>query len=266
LMILVTAIPLAQLAIQEPPEAVPGDGGPVRVMTFNLHNGFAADGRLDLEALARVIEEQKPDILALQEVSRGWVINGTVDMFGRLSHRLGMPGVYGPTAGPLWGNALLSRFPLDGHELVSLPTEDLLLRRGLIDATVDVGADAPLRVVVTHYHHPEEGGPVRVLESAALLDVWGGAPRTVVLGDFNAIPCDREIETLREAGLVEVLAAAGVSPGYTYSSDEPFQRIDYIWVTPDLLAAGAGAPADVRITGGTASDHLGIAATLGAGE
>jgi endonuclease/exonuclease/phosphatase family metal-dependent hydrolase len=176
-----------------------------------------------------------------------------------------MRGVYGPTAGPLWGNALLTRFPLPSHELETLPTEDLLLQRGFIDATLDVGAGAPLRVIVTHYHHPEGGGPVRVLESAALLEAWAGTSRTVVMGDLNAEPGAPEIEALREAGLVEVLASAGISPGYTYSSDKPFQRIDYIWATSDLFPPGSAELGDVLITAGTASDHLGIAATVDAG-
>lgn len=90
---------------------------------------------------------------------------------------------------------------------------------------MDVGAGGPLRVIVTHYHHPEDGGAVRVLESAALLDRWDGSPRTVVMGDLNAIPGAREIETLREAGLVEVPAAAGVSPGCTYSCARLARRV-----------------------------------------
>lgn len=43
------------------------------MMTYDLHNGFNTRGALDLEALARTIETQKPDVVALQEVARGWV-------------------------------------------------------------------------------------------------------------------------------------------------------------------------------------------------
>ncbi|MGD2078216.1 MAG: hypothetical protein PVH18_07530, partial [Chloroflexota bacterium] len=63
----------------------------VRVMDYNLHNGFNTDGRLDLENLAQVIEGSNADIVGLQEVSRGWVINGSADMLQWLSHRLNMP-------------------------------------------------------------------------------------------------------------------------------------------------------------------------------
>ncbi|MHB1344929.1 MAG: endonuclease/exonuclease/phosphatase family protein [Thermoleophilia bacterium] len=267
----VAVAPLVQWATFEPARVEAGTGDSVRVMTFNLHNGFATDGRLDLEALARVIEAEDPDIVALQEVSRGWVINGTVDVYSWLSQRLDMPGVYGPTAGPLWGNALLTRFPMIDHELVALPTPDLLLQRGYITSTVDLGGGDSLHVVATHYHHPDDGGPVRVLESEALLRAWDGVSTMVVMGDLNGRPGDPEIEMLRNAGLVEVLQAAGISPGYTYPSDAPSERIDYIWATPDLVSPATpspamSSPADVHITAGTASDHLGIAATLSVGE
>ena len=69
-------------------------------MTYNLHNGFSTAGTLEMEAIARVIEAQDPDVVGLQEVSRGWAINGSMDMLEWLSQRLQMPYIYGPTTGP----------------------------------------------------------------------------------------------------------------------------------------------------------------------
>ena len=69
------------------PEAVPPPAGnqTVRVTNYNLHNGFNTDGRLNMESLAQVIEESGADIISLQEVARGWVIYGSVDMMQWLS-------------------------------------------------------------------------------------------------------------------------------------------------------------------------------------
>ncbi len=60
-------------------------GWPVRVMTYNIHNGFDQKGHLGLEALAQVIEAERPDIISLQEINRGWVVNGSTDMLSWFS-------------------------------------------------------------------------------------------------------------------------------------------------------------------------------------
>ncbi len=144
-----------------------------------------------------------------------------------------------------------------------MPTADLLLGRGFVRARLDVGGGQTLDVLATHYHHLEDGSSVRVQQSQAILDAWAGAPRTVIAGDMNAIPGEPEIEMLRAAGLVEAVSLAGLTPGYTYDSTKPYQRIDYLWLSPDLVASSSSPPLrDVVITPGGASDHLGIAATL----
>jgi endonuclease/exonuclease/phosphatase family metal-dependent hydrolase len=111
-------------------------------------------------------------------------------------------------------------------------------------------------MIATHFHHLADGSPVRVLQSQAILSTLGDIEGTVVLGDLNARPGDPEIELFREAGFVEALEAANISPGYTYNSVEPYEQIDYIWVSPDLTVS------DVVIPNSNASDHLGIAATV----
>ncbi len=236
--------------------ATPASGGLVRVMTYNLHNGFDPRGHLGMEAIAQVIEAQQPDIVALQEVSRGWAMNGSLDMVAWLSRRLGMPTIYDPTADPIWGNALLSRFPIADSELVSLPTDDLLLKRGFIWARIDAGGGQTLDVIATHLHHPPTGSPIRVLEVETILDYWQGNGRTLIMGDLNAEPNAPEIQQLRQAGFTQALDLAAVQPGFTYPATDPTQRIDYIWLTPDLTASQVIIPPD------PASDHLGIAATI----
>jgi endonuclease/exonuclease/phosphatase family metal-dependent hydrolase len=256
LALLLLLLPLWQLATWHTPAPVAGNGFPVRVMTYNLHNGFDTGGRLGVEAMARVIEEQRPDIVALQEVSRGWVINGSVDMLTWLSQRLDMPYVYGPTADLLWGNAILSRYPILESEAVDLPPATLLLRRGFIRARIDLGNGQHLDVINTHFHHVGGAGDIRLGQAQSILDFWRGQEKTVIMGDLNAVPGDSEIELLRQARLADALDLAAVTPGFTYPAADPSLRIDFIWVSPDLSVA------DVTIPSSTASDHLSIVATV----
>ena len=254
---LMIAAPVAMLFTWDAPPPTPGQGYPVRVMTYNLHNGFNTEGRLNMEALARVIEAEKPDVVGLQEVSRGWAINGSMDMLEWLSHRLQMPYVYGPAAGPMWGNAILTRYPIIEWTNVELPPRDLQLPRQFVWARLDLGDGQELNLMVTHLHNREDEGYIREEQAQAILDFWSGAERTIVMGDLNAEPHHRAIQLLQQAGFVDALG--NVAPGYTARSNDLEKRIDYILATPDLLLADPFVPAT------RASDHLPVLVTLEAG-
>jgi len=255
LALLLLILPLAGAITWRAPTAVSGEGFPVRIMTYNLHNGFNTEANLDMEDIAQVIENSQPDIVALQEVSRGWVVSGRVDMLTWLSQRLDLPYVFGPTADPFWGNAILSRYPIVEYTLYDLPPRDLFVLRGFTVALIDLGNGDRLQVITTHYHHLEEDTDIRQLQSDAVIDFWDGAERTVLLGDLNAQPNDPEMEMLRQAGLVD--AMAGIEPpAYTYPSVNPERRIDYIWVSPDLRIS------DVWVPVSNASDHLPVVAEI----
>lgn len=238
--------------------ASPAPGVPGRVMTFNLHSAFSREGRLDPEEIARVIESGDAEVVALQEVSRGWLIDGSVDLVYWLARRTGMQVVFAGTADAVWGNALLSRVGFVETGSGPLPSEDVLLGRGYLWARVDVGWPEPLLVIGTHLHHIEsEPGP-RLEQIPVLLDFWGDAPRSVVLGDLNAEPDWPEMELMRQAGLVDAWQQAGDGPGLTWPADDPVKRIDWIWLSPDLQAVQASTIAS------TASDHLAVVVDLSA--
>ncbi len=256
LSILLLVMPVVSILSWQEPPTVTGEGFPIRIMTYNLHNGFNTDGNLDMEALARVIEENNPDIIALQEVSRGWVISGRLDMLTWLSRRLNMPYVSGPTADPLWGNAILSRYPIIEASSYDLPPHDLPIPRGFTSAVIDLGDGNSIQVIATHYHHIKEDSDIRQLQSPVIINYWSRAERTVVLGDFNAEPDAPEIEMLYQAGLVDSLANTEPSATYTFHSANLYRRIDYIWVSPDLIVKGVSVPFS------NASDHLPVVALI----
>jgi endonuclease/exonuclease/phosphatase family metal-dependent hydrolase len=259
LSLVLVIVPLVWSLTWETPNTTDGEGYPVRIMTYNLHNGFNTHGHLDIEAQAQVIEAQRPDVLALQEVSRGWVINGSLDMLTWLSQRLELPYVYGPTAGPLWGNAILTRYPILEWGEVDLPPRDLLILRGFLWARLAVGDDEELLVINTHYHHPEEDTAIRVRQTEVILDFWDGKNRTVILGDLNTRLGEEPLETLSKAGLADAIDLAGVEPGFTTPPEKPQHRIDYIWVSMDLSVRDAVIPQSL------ASDHLPVVATIAPG-
>ncbi|MBI5305443.1 MAG: endonuclease/exonuclease/phosphatase family protein [Chloroflexi bacterium] len=250
-------VPIGMAIGWRTPAPETGNGFPVRVMTYNIHNGFNTDGRLDLESIARTIEQGKPDVVGLQEIARGWVVDSSVDTLAWLSRRLKMPYIFAPTADRVWGNAILSRYPIKAWGSEPLPPRDLPLKRGVMWARIDAGNGDELLFIATHYHHVEKDTAIRQQQSPEIVRVWNQRPRVVMVGDLNARPESKEIAMLREAGLKDAFAAIGNGDGFTFNSVKPYERIDYIWFSPDLKLS------DLMIPKSTASDHLGIAVTVG---
>jgi endonuclease/exonuclease/phosphatase family metal-dependent hydrolase len=243
-------------------EAAPGPARPVRVMSYNLHFGFDVRGWSDLEGVARAVEASGAEVVGLQEVSRGWYVNGSTDMLAWLQRRLRMPHArFAGASDAIWGNAVLSRHPILSAEVTRLPREGVPLRRNALEVELDLGEGRRLRVVVTHLHHVEgpEGTRVRLAQLPRVLERVAGREATVLLGDLNAEPGSAEMARLRAAGLTDAFVAAGGRPAdeRTWPSDRPDRRIDYIWISADLAAS------DFAATTSTASDHRGIAVTVG---
>jgi len=248
-------LPVIALLGWQEPAATTGQL-PVRIMSYNLHSGFDVTGRLSLEGIAQAIEAEQADVIGLQEVSRGWVIDGSIDMLTWLSQRLKMPYVWGPTADPMWGNAVLSRYPIKDVQYFAMPNNDVVRpARGYLMAQIEV-SDQVLNLMVTHLHHVGEDGAQRVLQVQAMLASWANRAATVLVGDLNATPDATEMQLLRQAGLIDSFAQIGTGDGYTYASNRPFHRIDYVYHSADLIAR------DFAVNPGTASDHSGVAVTI----
>ncbi len=251
-------LPLVLLVRWKDVTPSPGDGLPVRVMTYNLHQGFDVHGRHGLEELAKVIEAEDPDIVALQEVSRGWVVNGSVDMLEWLSQRLEMDYVWGPAVDPVWGNGVLSRLPIVGYQNLEMPNNDSILAdRAFLKVEIDVGGGETIDVVATHFHSGDGDSAIRVPQAEAVLGAADSGRTTVLLGDFNAQPDHPEMLLIADAGFNDALVATGANlDGFTYPADAPWERIDYVWASPDLKMRDFSTPVSL------ASDHLAVVATV----
>ena len=233
-----------------PAAAVAGAAGPpdggyrnpdgLRVVTYNIRQGFGVEGRFDLEAVAQTLEENPADVIALQEVGRGWVISGAIETLTWLSQRLDMPYAYGPAVADLWGNAILTRLPIRS-EVHHFDNPGRIPR-----GAVEVEIDAPgltYTVINAHLDHESDGGPTREAQARTLLEIWDGRPHTVLAGDMNAVSTEPSMQQLFQVGFLDP-DAGGPS---TFPADG--ERIDYVLHTRDL------AVVEVRRPITAASDH-----------
>ncbi|MEV6813939.1 endonuclease/exonuclease/phosphatase family protein [Micromonospora sp. NPDC051296] len=225
----------------------------VRLVAYNIRMGFGLDGRLDLAALDRAVG--RADVVLLSEVDRGWLLNGGHDTLHLLAARLEMPYVFAPAAGPLWGDAVLSRWPVQRARTRPLPAVGAPTGAQALGVTVDFSDGVRLAVVSTHLQPPPGEDPVVQARAVAEFATGyaDGVP-LVVAGDFNTEPGDPAFTALTDAGLVD--AFASVRPLPTSPADDPREQIDHIFVSPGLVATD---PVAVR---STASDHLPVAVTL----
>src|SRR5687768_1108679 len=111
----------------------------MRVMTYNIHHGEGTDGKIDLERIAKLITDNKVDLVALQEVDRNTQRTGRRDMPAELAKLTNMRVTFGaniPLEGGEYGNAILSRHPFDLVMNYHLPKVVPGEQRGMLEVVV----------------------------------------------------------------------------------------------------------------------------------
>jgi endonuclease/exonuclease/phosphatase family metal-dependent hydrolase len=226
------------------------------------------DGRVSPRRIARVVQQQSADLIALQEIDHGRSRSRSEDQAALIAEALGYHVVFCPTVmhghSGRYGHALLSRWPIEVIKVAELPgAPDSWWPepRGALWARIEVnGVD--INIVTTHLGlSPRE----RVIQMRALLgNDWLGpiisSEPVILCGDFNLSPGSVPY-ALAASKLRDVQAAReGHRPRSTFSSMHPFMRIDHIFVSSHLETERAFVPRNdlTRI----ASDHLPLLADL----
>ncbi|HUF16218.1 MAG TPA: endonuclease/exonuclease/phosphatase family protein [Acidimicrobiia bacterium] len=243
------------------------DTGPVRYMAYNLHQAFDTGGEMDVGAIAAVIEDSGAAVVGLQEVARAGLLNANTDLVYLLGERLGWEHVvFMGTTDPVWGNAILSRYPLGDVERHLLPRVGTPYQRGYLAAPVAT-PEGEVLFISTHLQHINDSDthdqdpeadlyPVHHEQLAVVIEKWAGREPAVLVGDLNARPGWRQVEELLDAGWIDSWAMAGSGDGYTANAADPRYRIDYVFHTPDLTTV------DVEVIESQASDHFAVLADL----
>lgn len=195
-------------------------------VSYNIQYGFGLDGRYDLERIARSLEGA--DVIALQEVTRGFSRNGYADMPAAIAalfpdhfwvygpacdmHSEALEGQVFPPRGTRFqfGNMVLSRWPILSTRTLLLPrsrtVDKINLQRGATEAVIAAPAGA-MRVYSVHLDHVSADERIAQLhylterinafvQEGASLSGAGefGLPEPplpedyVIMGDFNMEP------------------------------------------------------------------------------
>jgi len=243
---------VAFVATPVPPDPEP-DRVTFRFMTYNIHQGFDVGEIPSLDAIVDTIDRERPDVLVLQEVVRGWMIDEQHDALSVLAERLGMRYVFQPNIGDLYGNAVLSRFPLEVTKRVAFAPPETLKHQQRGALFVRTGG---VLVIVTHLDDIADSSIVRQEQMRTILREWNNeSPNhtpAIVAGDLNGQPGDIEIRLLDQEGFLDLAQSAGP----TTTGEEPGKRIDYVW---GIGVVGAQA----HVTQAPfASDHRGMVVNI----
>lgn len=196
----------------------------LRILSYNIHAGIGMDKRLDLPRLAETIKKQTPDFVLLQEVDRNTARTGGVDQAATLGELTGMHAVFGKAIDlppGEYGLAILSRFPVESHEVLSLPRADEGEKRAVLRVRVVFTGGKPLDVLCTHFCHMNRES--RKMQAAKINEHFAGDGATILGGDLNETPGSDGIDLLDG----KWTRACGDEP--TFPAPEPRHKIDYVF-------------------------------------
>ncbi|MEV4413685.1 endonuclease/exonuclease/phosphatase family protein [Catellatospora sp. NPDC049609] len=231
----------------------------VTVLSWNVKYGRDdATGQADPRQLARAIQQANPDVVVLQEVSRGWAIGGGVDVAEYLSRELRMPYWWAPAADGQFGNLLLTRLPVSAVSTGLLPYGQGPMHRSYLKATVSLHfGEKSLDVVTAHLTHRKPNTPTRLAQIDTMLARVDPARPTVVAGDFNFWPSWPETRSFTDGGWVSAQDVTGHGAAWTSPTDRPTNRVDWVFGSRSVAFTDFQVLDQV-----TASDHFPVLATL----
>ncbi|MFA7235153.1 MAG: endonuclease/exonuclease/phosphatase family protein [Terrimicrobiaceae bacterium] len=235
----------------------------LRVMSYNVHGCAGMDGRVSPRRIARIIAQQEPDIVALQELDHGRSRSRGEDQANMIADLLGYHVVFCPTVivgSERYGHAVLSRLPLETVKVAGLPFHLRGVwpeKRGALWTRMLYHG---LHIHVVSTHLGLNSGERQAQMRALLGPEWLGpvlADEPVILcGDFNCRP-GGATHRLATAKLRDV---ADARAGKTFSSIHPMIRLDHIFVTKHFLPENVTVIRNQLTRIG--SDHLPLLADL----
>ncbi len=202
----------------------------VTILTYNIQQGYSAEGRKNYDGQLAQIQAINPDIIGLQESDTARIANSNDDVVRYFADRLGMYSYYGPkTVDGTFGIAMLSRYPIQNAATFYMFSEGEQV--AAIRAEVMMNGE-PMTFFITHLGN---GGPM--IQQQQLLQLVDGAQRAVALGDFNFRPDSPQYELT-----TQFMLDTWTQKWPDWEDDQghkPETKIDHIFITPDLQTLAA---------------------------
>jgi endonuclease/exonuclease/phosphatase family metal-dependent hydrolase len=230
----------------------------MKIMSFNIRHGLGMNEESNMMDVLRIIQENKPDLVALQAVD-SLINNGKAQFqLRQLAIQMGMHYTYGAaerSENGSQGVGILSVWPLEKTQTLALPStlgaDPKVLHCGLIRYSRNL----TFRFCNSRLEYASILD--RALQSAYINQMLQGSIQPVILGmDMGARPNEQPYFSFRE----KWQDAARGSQHETWNEGLPGDRLDYIFV----LLNNKVRVKDYKVIKNypQASDHYPIIATV----
>ncbi len=235
----------------------------VKILSYNIFHGEDPyREQPNLDSVAALINELKPDLVAFQEVDSmtgrsAKVYGERINYIQLLAERTNMHGYFGKAMdydGGGYGEGVLTRKKAKtSTHLLPIPSGGE--PRSAIEVIYPVAENKNLVFAATHLCH--QFMPNKIAQVKKLNELFANRGQPAILaGDLNFKPEDEPYQVL--AGSWTDAAVAHGNAGPTFPTDTPKIRIDYIWVDKQQ----SWRVTDFRVLPQTYSDHRAILLTV----
>ncbi len=207
----------------------------LKVTSYNiLHCEDFLKEKIDYDAFAEAIKNMNPDVIGMNEVHGEGSLEEYAEQAEILGKKLGYNYYFAKACeldgGNPFGNAMLSRLPIKECVTVPIPDpdpkgyDDYYETRCLLKMVT--ATEPEITFLITHFGlNPDE-------QENAVKVILENIPesRCVFMGDLNVRPDNAVLDPIR----ARLNDAAGDETPFTFPSDEPNRKIDYIFVSDDI--------------------------------
>ena len=258
----------------------------LKIMTYNIHFGNSIDNIYNIKEIGRIIKDSRAEVVCLQEVDVNWGSRSLYEnTIQRLSYITGLNYFYAPIynkpshrsaeyPNEQFGVGILSKYEIlhqSNYNLSRWSTQsedpqpgdpDFPPKKGGFGNIIISVNGKKISIYNTHLDFRETPPPeyfrsireIQVNEMIEIID-FENYP-TILMGDMNADTTSKEVFSPLFNYFNDAWELGNITSGYSFPSDNPVRRIDYILTTRDIFIKKS------YLLNTTASDHLPVIADI----
>lgn len=204
----------------------------VKVLSFNILHGATTKGDFDLDAIAKVIQDTQPDLVALQEVDFKTRRAKRYDLVTELGWRTKLAALFARAMkydDGEYGEGVLSKYSFLQTRNIPLPYSKGNEPRAALEIITVLPSGDTIAFVGTHLDHLDDDTD-RVRQVNEINRVFSTTLYpTLLVGDLNAEPGSRPISIL-ETFWTPSYDQTNIQ--FTFPSSNPTKKIDYVMYYP----------------------------------